>query len=133
MIRKRGEVNMALYVDLPVYKATYDLLLLVYKRENSLPREHRYAIVMEIKRHLVDILSMVARANASREKVQYLSRARIDLEEVRIRFRILSDLHLLGTKFFGDICLREESISKQLTAWYNSAAKNEKKTIADIN
>ena len=42
---------MALYVDLPVYKATYDLLLLVYKRENSLPREHRYAIVMEIKRH----------------------------------------------------------------------------------
>ena len=36
-------------------------------------------------------------------------------------------------KFFGEICLREESISKQLTAWYNSAAKNEKKTIADIN
>ena len=123
---------MALYVDLPVYKATYDLLLMVYKRENSLPREHRYSIVMELKRYLVDILSMVARANASRDKVQYLSRARIDLEEVRIRFRILSDLHLLGSSFFGDICLREESISKQLAAWHNSAAKNEKNKATEI-
>lgn len=114
---------MALYSDLPVFKATYDLLLLTYKKQNQVPRELRYTLVREITQRLIDMLSLIFQANATREKLPLLAKARTNMEEVKIRFRLLSDLHLLGARGFADIIAREESISKQLASWYNSAAK----------
>lgn len=111
---------MALYSNLPVYKATYDLLIEFYRREDTIPRKYRYSIVDEIKRYLCDLLSMVYQANASQDKKPFLRLAMRDIEEVKIRVRILSDLHVLGVRHFADLCVREESISKQLTAWHNS-------------
>lgn len=87
---------MALYSNLPVYKATYDLLIEFYRREDTIPRKYRYSIVDEIKRHLCDLLSMVYQANASQDKKPYLRQAMRDIEEVKIRVRILSDLHVLA-------------------------------------
>lgn len=115
---------MALYSELPVFKATYDLLLLTYKKQNKLPRELRYTLVREITQRLIDMLSLIFQANATRDKLPLLTKARTSMEEVKIRYRLLSDLHLLGTRGFADIVEREESISKQLASWYNSAARS---------
>ena len=76
---------MALYSNLPVYKATYDLLIEFYRREDTIPRKYRYSIVDEIKRYLYDLLSMVYQANASQDKKPFLRQAMRDIEEVKIR------------------------------------------------
>ena len=76
---------MALYSNLPVYKATYDLLIEFYRREDTIPRKYRYSIVDEIKKHLCDLLSMVYQANASQDKKPFLRQAMRDIEEVKIR------------------------------------------------
>ena len=87
---------MALYSNLPVYKATYDLLIEFYRREDTIPRKYRYSIVDEIKKHLCDLLSMVYQANASQDKKPFLRQAMRDIEEVKTQLE--DSNHVLGEK-----------------------------------
>ena len=47
---------MATYNQLPVYKATYDLLLYVYQTGKDVQRDYRYTLGETLKRDLITIL-----------------------------------------------------------------------------
>jgi hypothetical protein len=46
---------MALYSELPVYKATYDLLLGVFKFTKDFGKEYKYTVGESLKKDLIKI------------------------------------------------------------------------------
>ncbi|NDV66416.1 four helix bundle protein [Bacteroides sp. 224] len=108
---------MAPYSNLPVYKAIYDLLLLVFKDSFNLQREYRYTIGEKLKSELTELVMLVYRANATKEKNIFIQEARERVELVKLNFRILHDLKQISLKQYVRYAEMAEGISKQLAAW----------------
>ena len=109
---------MATYNQLPVYKATYDLLLYVYQIGKNVQRDYRYTLGETLKKDLIMILTLIYRANSTRQKVETIIEAREKL--VAVKLQLLHDLKQLSLKNYANASLMTESISKQLSAWQKS-------------
>jgi hypothetical protein len=83
---------VANYIELPVYKASYDLLLQIFNLTHNLTREYKYTLGEKLKNEITILLSNIYRANRTREKEQHLKTARENLELVRLYIRILKVL-----------------------------------------
>lgn len=115
-----------LYTQLPVFKASYDLLLDVFKSSQTMKREYRYSLGEELKKEMMGLMMCIYCANLTRDKEAYLLRAREHIEIVKLQVRLLHDLRQLPVKNMARITLQYEVISKQLAAWYKSAHNNKK-------
>ena len=114
---------MANYLELPVYKASYDLLLQIFTLTHNLTREYKYTLGEKLKNEITELLSNIYRANRTREKERYLKIARENLELVRLYIRILKDLKQVSGKKHIFINLSIEKVSKQLAGWHKSVSK----------
>ena len=70
---------MAAYNELPVYKAGYDLLLLVFQLSHNLNREYKYTLGEKLKNEISDLLTNIYRANRVVQKNDYIEKARENL------------------------------------------------------
>lgn len=114
---------MAQYENLPVFKATYDLLLDLYKTLNNVPRDLRYTLVQDLKNELTQLMVLIYKANSQREKTTTLRKCLDLFLSVRLRIRLLKDMHFLSVARFAELSLKTEIISKQLTGWHNHSVK----------
>lgn len=64
--------NMATYLHLPVYKASYDLLLEMFRVIKDFNREYKYTLGENIKREAIEMVTNIYRANSSFSKKPYL-------------------------------------------------------------
>ncbi len=108
---------MAIYNNLPVYKASYDLLLLLFKCSKNMDRDYRHTLGETIKQELVALITHIYRANSKVQKKVLLANARENLEVVRLLMRLANDLNQFKLTDFVQDNLYIESISKQLVAW----------------
>ena len=115
---------MAIYDNLPVFKETYDLLLLFIRLSTNLTRDFRYTIGQELKKELMDLCIIIYQANATVEKEQFISKGRERVVVIKLNFRLLHDTKQISTKQFAMFADKIETISKQLTAWNNYLKKN---------
>ncbi|WP_133130625.1 four helix bundle protein [Legionella yabuuchiae] len=53
---------MAFYTELPVYKASYQLVLGVFEVTRDFPREYRYTLGQDMKRDTLHLLRCIYRA-----------------------------------------------------------------------
>ncbi|MBU4275043.1 four helix bundle protein [Patescibacteria group bacterium] len=111
---------MATYNHLPVYKASYDLLIDIFRAIKDFNREYKYTLGENIKREAMEMITNIYRANSSFSKRPYIEKAREKIETIRMFFRLTRDLGQVGLKRFVDINEKVESVSKQLTAWEKS-------------
>ena len=111
---------MAIYFHLPVYKASYDLVLEIFKTIKDFNREYKYALGENIKKEAVEIITNIYRANSTFSKKSHIVRAREEIETIRIFFRLAKDLRQVGLKRFVDVNEKIEGVSKQLAAWERS-------------
>lgn len=108
---------MATYDNLPVYKASYDLLLLLFRSSKSMDRDYRHTLGETIKEELVALITNIYRANCRIQKKALLNNARENLEVVRLLMRLANDLKQFTLNDFVQANTLVESISKQLVAW----------------
>lgn len=111
---------MALYTNLPVFKASYDLLIALFKTSRNFAREYRFTLGESIKKEAVEMVKLIYRANKTADKAPHLETARETLEIVRLELRLLKDLKQVNLKQFVYLNEQIESVSKQLAAWHNS-------------
>lgn len=50
---------MALYSELPVYKATYDLLLAIFRFTKDFGKEYKYTVGESLKKETIELLDQV--------------------------------------------------------------------------
>ena len=74
---------MAHYNELPVYKATYDLLLAIFQFTKEFSKEYKYTVGESLKKETVGLITLFYRANSRRDKRETLQMAREHIEVIR--------------------------------------------------
>lgn len=62
---------MALFNELPVYKATYDLLLGIFNFTKDFSKEYKYTVGESLKKETIELLTLIYRANTKYQKTDY--------------------------------------------------------------
>lgn len=114
---------MAKFDELPVFKATYDLLFRVFSVSQHWQRDLRYTLGEDLKKEIIEILQLIYQANASRKKMAFLHSSRVKLVKVQLQLRIAKDLKNLHIKQYSSLAELTENISKQLSGWENSCVR----------
>jgi hypothetical protein len=110
---------MALYYTLPIYKASYKLVYLLFTASSNFSREYKYTVGQELKNEGLNIIKNIYRANKAKDKTEYINQARENLEIIRLLVRLMQDFKQISLKLFVEINQVIEMVSKQLTAWGN--------------
>lgn len=116
---------MAKYDNLPVYKATYDLLLELFVMNVNLKRDYRYTLGERLRNSVTELAVIIYRANISTEinKEIELRNALEKIVAIKIYIRMLHDLKQISLKRFAALSGKIEDIAIQLTAWHKSTKK----------
>jgi len=51
---------LALFSDLPVYKATYDLLLAIFRFTKDFSKDYKYTVGESIKKETIELLTLIS-------------------------------------------------------------------------
>ena len=111
---------MTIYLHLPVYKTSYDLVLEIFRVVKEFNREYKYTLGESIKKEAIEMITDIYRANSNFAKKPHIEKAREKIETIRIFFRLARDLRQVGLKRFVDVNEKIENVSKQLSAWQRS-------------
>ena len=111
---------MATYDNLPVYKASYDLLLEIFIFSKNMDKEYKYTIGDDLKKETTAMITNIYRANCSQNKKELIQGGRRNLEVIRLYLRLIKDLKQISLLKFVKINEIIESISKQLNFWQNA-------------
>ena len=113
---------MALYYNLPVYKDTYKLILLIFDLTKDFPREYKYTLGQDMKRDGLKLVRSIYRANRSHDKRQYLEEFLDHFEILKLEIRLCVDMKILSIKKQSQTAILLESIGKQITGWKKSVS-----------
>jgi hypothetical protein len=108
------------YNDLPVYKATYDLLLEIFRFTTHFSKEYKYTVGDCIKKETLDLITLIYRANNRRNRKDIIEEAREKIEVIRLYIRLMKDLQQISVKRFVQVNIQVENVSKQLTGWHRN-------------
>lgn len=111
---------MALYSELPIFKASYDLLIYVFQTIKYFPKEYKYTFGEKLKTLLLDLILAVFHANRVKDKIISLNQVQMHVEAIRILLRISYDLKIITIEKFAHTSLLLESVSKQVAWWKRS-------------
>ena len=116
---------MALFTELPLYKAAYDLLMDIYQRTTHFPREHKYSLGERLKIEITEVLINIYKANSfkAEDRLEAIQAARLNIEVVRMLVRLSRDLKIIGLKGFVATNIKIEEVSRQLSSWRKYTAR----------
>ena len=116
---------MALYYNLPIYKASYKLMAMLFSHSSGFSREYKYTVGQDMKNEGSELIKNIYRANQAADKIVHLGQARENLEMIRLFTRLMQDFKQLSLKKFVEINQAIEEVSKQLAGWekYNNVQR----------
>jgi hypothetical protein len=112
--------NMGLHNELPVYKASYDLLIGIFQFTKEFSKDYKYTVGESLKKETIELLTLIYRANSRKDKQEVLQEARERIEVVRLFIRLMKDMKQINLKRFVEVNKVVENVSKQLAGWQKS-------------
>ncbi|MDY0315776.1 MAG: four helix bundle protein [Bacteroidales bacterium] len=111
---------MALYESLPVYKATYDLLIEIFQFTKNFNKEFKYTSGESLKKETIELVILIYRANTKYQKADLLQMAREQIEVIRLLIRVMKDMKQISLEKYVKVNQAVENVSKQLSGWQKS-------------
>jgi len=108
---------MALATDLPIYRAAYELLMLVTKLTQQFPRGYRQGLARDICSVSQDLVKHIFQANCTTNKSPIIERLREELATLQLQLRLSKDLHLISAGQFGATVVLTDAVGKQASGW----------------
>lgn len=108
---------MALHTALPIYKVTYDLLLLVTQLVAQMPRNYKADLGTGLRTECVELVMGIYRANSSDDKAPPLKALLERLETVNLTARVSMDLRLISKMQYAKLIDLTASAGKQAQGW----------------
>ena len=112
---------MALYYDLPVYRDTYKLILLVYEVTKDFPKQYKYSLGHDMQRDALQLVRSIYRANKASQKKEYLDGFLDEFELLKLEIRLCVDIKILSFRKQAELTGLMDSIGKQVTGWRNAS------------
>lgn len=113
---------MALHTQLPIYRVAYDLLDVVTDFAKNMPRDFKASIGGKIRDEVVEVVTLIYRANVARDKVAHLQDLSERLQVAELLIRLSRDKRLISTKQYATAVELTTSIGKQASGWRRSAS-----------
>ena len=116
---------MALHTDLPIYQIGVRLLALAVKVQEQMPRSVKRALGEKIMQHCVDILDLMAMANASQREIRagFIEKVLTMQRAITVLLRVSHDSRYISPKIWADSIELLGSIGAQAGGWLKSASK----------
>ena len=114
---------MALHTDLPIYRKGVELLSLAVKVQQQLPRSVKRILGEKITPHCVDMLALMALANASQrdQRAAYIEDLLTRQRAITVLLRVSHDSRYIAPKVWAESIELLGSIGKQAGGWLKSA------------
>ena len=114
---------MALHTELSIHRTGVRLLALAVKVQEQMPRSVKRILGEKITQHCVDMLNLMALANATRRDVRagYLNELLMLQRAVEVLLRVSFDSRYLSPKLWAESIELLGSIGKQAGGWLKSA------------
>ena len=108
---------MAIYTNLPIYKASYRLMLNLSRIMPNMPRDCRYSLGQDTRQRVMDIIILIYNANREHNKLQKIRKMQELIVEVQVYVRLMSDMKYLSEGAYLELVEQIVSIMKQMSAW----------------
>lgn len=112
---------MARHDQLPIYRAAYALLDAITELARNMPRDFKASIGSKLRDECVEIITLIFRANCSREKVPHIEALLERLQVAELLLRLSRDKRLISVKQYAQAADLTTSIGKQASGWRRSA------------
>ena len=112
---------MALHENLPIYKAALDLAVYFEKIVRNFSRYHKYTVGTELRNLSRDLVRLIIKANATREKKEALLKVREKTEELKVAIKISKEINAFRSfKSFEYSVRSVVAIARQNEGWLKS-------------
>ncbi|MBQ4386606.1 MAG: four helix bundle protein [Prevotella sp.] len=109
---------MALSEELPIYKASYDLLEQLVDLAKDLPKFFRYSIGTRMVDLCLDMLALIYQANMDiSQRQSALTALLISQRQLLLLLRVCYHQKALSTGRYAELMKLLDSIGRQATAW----------------
>ena len=109
---------MALSEELPIYKASYDLLEHLTDLAQDLPKFFRYSVGTRMVDLCLDMLGQIYRANMKQAgRAEVLTDLLISHRQLLMLLRVCYHQKALSTGRYAELMKLLDSIGRQTTAW----------------
>jgi hypothetical protein len=110
---------MALHTELPIHRTGVRLLDLAIKAQVQMPRTVKRALGEKITQHCIDMLDLMALANATQheDRAGYIEQLLARERAVTVLLRVSHDARYISPKLWADSIALLGSIGKQAGGW----------------
>lgn len=114
---------MALHSDLPIHRKGVQLLALAIKAQEQMPRGVKRILGDKITQHCVDLLELMALANATQRDVRaaHLQQLLARQRTVTVMLRVAHDSRYLSPRLWAESVELLGTIGRQAGGWLKSA------------
>ena len=114
---------MGLYYELPIYKASYQLVLTLYRLTRNFKKEHKYTLGQEMKHNASQMVLCIFRANSAVDKREDLRILSDYLEYLKLQLRLCVDMRLITPAQHAEVFEEMNVIGKQVTGWRKASER----------
>ena len=100
--------------DLIIYQKTYDFLLWLYPIVHTFPKSQRFVLGQHLENKAFDLLQLLIRSNAAKDKTELLRETSVALDELRALVRLAKDLQFMKLKQYEQAAEKLNGIGKLL-------------------
>ena len=110
---------MALHTELPIHRTGVRLLDLAVKAQVQMPRTVKRALGEKITQHCVDMLDLMALANATQRdtRAEYIQQLLTKERAITVLLRVSFDARYISPKLWADATELLGSVGKQAGGW----------------
>ena len=108
---------MAMHTDLKIYKVSMDLLSLATSLTRNIPRDLKLSLSKRVIDECIDVLMLIARANASKDKQPHLTLLVEKVQVIEFLMRLFKENRFISIPQHAKAIEVTTSIGKQANAW----------------
>ena len=111
-----------MHTDLPIHKVAFDLLSLATDITRNIPRDFKAGLGAKVRDECIEIMVLIARANAAKEKSVHLGALVERVQVIEFLLRLFKEKRFISIPQHADAIALTASIGKQANSWKRHSA-----------
>ena len=110
-----------MYKDLVIFEKMYELNLWLFPTVNKFPKAQRFVLGQQIETLALRITMGIMRANIEENKLPYLKKVSVELDMLRVLFRLAYELKFMSPKQYEYASELITEVGRLLGGWMRSS------------
>ena len=104
--------------DMKIFHKTYEFIKWLHTLLNKFPKSEKYTMAQKIENTSLNFLESIIQSNNDFDKKQSLQKAIVELDKLRIFFRLSKDLQFISFSQYEYGSKSINEIGRMLGGWY---------------